>query len=63
MGRERRAAEVQVQRLLVLGEWTNNFNAELKKYKDAAPSYDDLVDSNVARSALAKVGEVSPSEK
>ncbi len=44
-------------------EWTNNFNAKLKKYKGAAPSYDDLVDSNVARAALAKMGEVSPSEK
>ena len=44
-------------------EWTNDFNTKLKKYKGAAPSYDDLVDSNVARAALAKVGEVSPSEK
>jgi ABC-type nitrate/sulfonate/bicarbonate transport system substrate-binding protein len=43
-------------------DWTNDFNTELKKYKGAAPSYDDLVDSNVAQAALKKAGEVSPSE-
>jgi ABC-type nitrate/sulfonate/bicarbonate transport system substrate-binding protein len=44
-------------------EWTNNFNTKLKKYKGAAPSYDQLVDSGIAAAALKKVGEVAPSEK
>lgn len=43
-------------------EWTNDFNTKLKKYKGAAPSYDDLIDSRVAKAALKKAGEVSPSE-
>lgn len=44
-------------------DWTNDFNTKLKKYKGAAPSYEVLVDSNVADAALKKVGEVSPSER
>jgi len=44
-------------------EWTNGFNTKLKKYKGAAPSYDDLVDTSVASAALAKAGEVGPSER
>ena len=44
-------------------EWTNDFNTKLKKYKGAAPSYDDLVDTSVASAALAKAGEVGPSER
>lgn len=43
-------------------EWTNNFNTKLKKYKGAAPSYDDLVDSNVAKAALKIAGQMSPPE-
>jgi len=43
-------------------DWTNRFNVELKKYKGAAPSYDDLVDSNVAEWALKLAGPVSPAE-
>ena len=44
-------------------KWTNEFNTSLKKYKGAAPSYGDLIDQGIAKDALAKAGEVSPSEK
>jgi ABC-type nitrate/sulfonate/bicarbonate transport system substrate-binding protein len=44
-------------------KWTNEFNTGLKKYKGAAPSYGDLIDRGIAKDALAKAGEVSPSEK
>jgi len=43
-------------------KWTNEFNTSLKKYKGAAPSYEDLIDQGIAKDALAKAGEVSPSE-
>lgn len=43
-------------------DWTNDFNTKLNKYKGPAPSYDTLVDSEVAKAALGKVGEISPSE-
>ncbi len=44
-------------------KWTNEFNVGLKKYKGAAPSYRDLIDQGIAKDALAKAGEVAPSEK
>ena len=44
-------------------DWTNQFNAGLKKYKGAPPSYSALIDVGIATDALAKAGEVSPSEK
>ncbi|MFQ5656664.1 MAG: ABC transporter substrate-binding protein [Candidatus Methylomirabilales bacterium] len=44
-------------------KWTNEFNVSLKKYKGAAPSYGDLIDQGIAKDALAKAGEVPPSEK
>ncbi|MGH7313958.1 MAG: ABC transporter substrate-binding protein [Candidatus Rokuibacteriota bacterium] len=44
-------------------EWTNNFNAKLKKYRGVPPTYEQLVDERIGKEALAKVGEVQPAEK
>lgn len=44
-------------------EWTNQFNASLKKYKGPSPSYSDLIEVDIAKEALSSAGEVSPPEK
>jgi hypothetical protein len=44
-------------------DWTNQFNADLNKYKGAPPSYSALIDVGIATDALAKAGEVSPLEQ
>jgi len=42
--------------------WTNKFNAGLKKYKGAPPSYTKLIDVSILKDALAKSGAVTPLE-
>jgi hypothetical protein len=44
-------------------EWTNTFNAKLKKYRGVPPTYEQLVDLRIGKEALAKVGEVEPAEQ
>ncbi len=43
-------------------DWTNSFNAKLKKYKGDPPTYEQLVDAGIVKEALAKVGETEPGE-
>ena len=44
-------------------EWTAQFLKKLKKIKTAIPPTDSFIATDVGRTALSKVGEVSPSER
>jgi hypothetical protein len=44
-------------------EWTGQFLKKLGKIKKALPPPASFVATGVAKAALAKVGEISPSER